>query len=245
LVSRRQLTRIGDVQGLLTRESVAPALGVGGELPPASFIAACERARAGPRDNWLRRRERCVGIVPWNLPGRGAEIPGLGLLLPAVGGLVPGGSTVLGLLGLGGGMNGGFEAPIGLGLPGVGGVGVGVCPPGTRCLGPSVAGVCLGTCVQSQVLPGPNVLPGQQQIIPAGGVPTGTVDPYTGQLARPKRRRMNYSNQKALRRALRRATGYARQQKAVKKAAAEFAREFGPKRARSRRDLPRGHTHVR
>ncbi len=60
-----------------------------------------------------------------------------------------------------------------------------------------------------------------------------------------RRRRMNYSNQKALRRSLRRVTGYARQQKAVRKAAQEFAREFGPKRRPSRRDLPRGHVHVR
>ncbi len=183
--------------------------------------------------------------MPWNLPARANPIgeailaAGAGLAIT----LIPGGQFVglaAGALGLGGGMsNGGFQSPIGIGIPGVGGVGVGVCPPGTRCLGPSVAGVCLGTCVQSQVLPGPNVLPGQQQIT-AGGVPTGTVDPVTGQVMRPKRRRMNYSN-----RALRRATGYARQQKAVKKAAAEFAREFGPKRSRSRRDLPRGHGHVR
>lgn len=61
----------------------------------------------------------------------------------------------------------------------------------------------------------------------------------------PSRRRMNYSNQKALRRALRRATGYARQQKAVRKAASEFAREFGPRRSAPRRDLGRGHVHVR
>lgn len=241
MVSRRQLVHIAEAQGLLTRELVAPAVGVGGELPPASFIAACERARAGPRAGWLKRRERCTGVVPWNLPGRGADIPGLGLLLPAVGGLVPGGSTVLGILGLGGGMNGGFEAPIGLGLPGVGGVGVGVCPPGTRCLGPSVAGVCLGTCVQSQVLPGAQILPGAPGIGPI--YENGPV--VAGRVPGAKRRRMNYSNQKALRRALRRATGYARQQKAVKKAAAEFAREFGPKRSRSRRDLPRGHGHVR
>lgn len=61
-----------------------------------------------------------------------------------------------------------------------------------------------------------------------------------------KRRRMNYANQRALRRSLRRVTGYARQQKAVRKAAQEFAREFGPKRRHTpRRDLPRGHIHVR
>jgi hypothetical protein len=65
-----------------------------------------------------------------------------------------------------------------------------------------------------------------------------------GQVVR-KRRRMNYSNQKALRRSLRRVTGYARQQKAIKKAAREFAREFGPKH-HARRDVvvPR-HTRVR
>jgi hypothetical protein len=61
----------------------------------------------------------------------------------------------------------------------------------------------------------------------------------------PARRRMNYSNQKALRRALRRATGFARQNKAVRKAAGEFAREFGPKRSSPRRDVGRGHVHVR
>ena len=61
----------------------------------------------------------------------------------------------------------------------------------------------------------------------------------------PRRKRMNYSNQKALRRALRRATGYARQQKAVRKAASEFAREFGPRRSAPRRDVGRGHVHVR
>ena len=52
----------------------------------------------------------------------------------------------------------------------------------------------------------------------------------------PRRRRMNYSNQRALRRSLRRVTGYARQQKSIKKAAAEFAREFGPKRSRTVHD---------
>ncbi|UCC72599.1 MAG: hypothetical protein JSV86_19925 [Gemmatimonadota bacterium] len=61
----------------------------------------------------------------------------------------------------------------------------------------------------------------------------------------PKRKRMNYANQKALRRSLRRVTGYARQQKAVRKAAQEFAREFGPKRRAARRDLGPGHRHVR
>jgi hypothetical protein len=83
---------------------------------------------------------------------------------------------------------------------------------------------------------------------PKGGPPgigrIGEVIPeMIGQ--KPKRRRMNYSNQKALRRALRRATGYARQQKAVRKAASEFAREFGPKRKSPRRDLGSGHRHIR
>ncbi len=93
-------------------------------------------------------------------------------------------------------------------------------------------------------------MPGRQ--FPLGGLGFGPgpaqrrmrVDPQTGEM-RPARRRMNYSNQKALRRALRRATGYARQQKAVRKAASEFAREFGPRRRSPRRDLPRGHVHVR
>lgn len=60
-----------------------------------------------------------------------------------------------------------------------------------------------------------------------------------------RRRRMNYGNQRALRRSLRRVTGYARQQKAIRKAASEFAREFGPRRSSPRRDLGRGHVHVR
>jgi hypothetical protein len=138
-------------------------------------------------------------------------------------------------------MNGGF-GQVGLG----GGFalgGGGACPPGTYCKGVPIETPFGSTCIGSCVPLGTVVQP--PQIIPAGGIPTGPVDQFTGQLARPKRRRMNYSNQKALRRALRRATGYARQQKAVKKAAAEFAREFGPKRSRPRRDLPRGHGHVR
>lgn len=101
-------------------------------------------------------------------------------------------------------------------------------------------------------------MPGVRHILPAApgqrigamrglgfGPPGGRAVPR-GVPGAPSRRRMNYSNQKALRRALRRATGYARQQKAVRKAAQEFAREFGPKRrAAPRRDLPRGHVHVR
>lgn len=85
---------------------------------------------------------------------------------------------------------------------------------------------------------------GGARIFPGARTPT-RVDPATGMPVR-KRRRMNYSNQKALRRALRRASGYARQQKAVRKAASEFAREFGPKPRRARRDVivPR-HTVVR
>ena len=71
-----------------------------------------------------------------------------------------------------------------------------------------------------------------------------TVDPVTGEV-KARRRRMNYANQRALRRSLRRVTGYARQQKSVRKAAQEFAREFAPKRRAPRRDLPRGHIHVR
>lgn len=69
---------------------------------------------------------------------------------------------------------------------------------------------------------------------------------YAGAGYPRKRRRMNYTNQKALRRSLRRVTGYARQQKAVRKAASEFAREFGPKRRSAKRDyvVPR-HTVVR
>lgn len=138
-------------------------------------------------------------------------------------------------------MNGGFETPIGLGIPGTP-VGIGLCSPGYRCVGPSALGVCLGTCVPTGSVGGPYTPdyvqpPGQPGKPEVGGVVYGKLQ--------PKRRRMNYSNQKALRRALRRATGYARQQKAVRKAAQEFAREFGPKRSRPRRDLGRGHEHVR
>lgn len=82
--------------------------------------------------------------------------------------------------------------------------------------------------------------------IPLPGVPgAGQGRRVRRQPGEGKRRRMNYNNQKALRRALRRATGFARQNKAVKKAASEFAREFGPKRSSARRDLGRGHRHVR
>lgn len=136
----------------------------------------------------------------------------------------------------------GGTMPIGLDTP----VGrLGICPPGTRCAGASgrILGqtFCLGGCVATppQVLNGLPVDPGQPRP-PADwdpAMPLGT--PYA-----KKRKRMNYSNQKALRRALRRATGYARQQKSIRKAAGEFAREFGPKRS-ARRDLGRGHTHVK
>ncbi len=147
--------------------------------------------------------------------------------------------------------NGGFEQPTGLGIPGTD-IGAGVCPVGYQCIGPTVAGVCLGTCAPRPGGPGAPIpiLPPQDPIYGPGiGPPVGTrpgdrIDPATGQIV-ARRRRMNYSNQKALRRALRRATGYARQQKAVRKAAQEFAREFGPKRRTARRDLPRGHVHVR
>ena len=228
--------------GLLDRDPVAPAPGVNGEPPTPSFIATCQRARAGPRTMWLRHRDRCTGIVPWNLPGRGVKIPVLGAAIPLAAGLLPGGSTVLGLLGGTGMSNGGFQAPVGVGVGG--GVGVGICPPGTRCIGAEAFGACLGTCVPTTAGGPVPILP------PGGGTAIGPVytDPTTGQtvaVGPKKRRRMNYSNQKALRRALRRATGYARQQKAVRKAASEFAREFGPKRRAPRRDLGPGHRHVR
>lgn len=140
-------------------------------------------------------------------------------------------------------MDGGFQgASLGGGF-GIGGGGA--CPPGTYCRGVPIetplGSTCIGSCVP---LTGgtpytPDVqLPGKPTV-PKPPV-YGKLDPYG-----KKRRRMNYSNQKALRRALRRATGYARQQKAVKKAAQEFAREFGPKRSRPRRDLGRGHVHIR
>jgi len=80
--------------------------------------------------------------------------------------------------------------------------------------------------------------------LPGGGfIPT----PIPGRTltGQKKRRRMNYQNQKAARRSIRRLTGMARQNKALRKAASEFAREFGPKRSAPRRDLGRGHTHVR
>jgi hypothetical protein len=87
--------------------------------------------------------------------------------------------------------------------------------------------------------PGFSGFAGPKPLLP----PPGAIRAMQGMA--PKRRRMNYSNQKALRRALRRATGFARQNKAVRKAAGEFAREFGPKRSSPRRDLGAGHRHVR
>lgn len=113
----------------------------------------------------------------------------------------------------------------------------------------------VGQLIGGRPAPQPRILAPRPQVgvMPGGaasrifpGRPTTPmrVDPVTGAVVK-KRRRMNYSNQKALRRALRRAGGYARQQKAVRKAASEFAREFGPKRRTPRRDLPRGHIHVR
>ena len=122
-----------------------------------------------------------------------------------------------------------------------------ICMPGSHCTGPSISGpfgtsACLGQCVAV-------AHPDQPGIV---GEPLGppVMDPKTGRpvptpYVAPKRKRMNYGNQRALRRALRRATGYARQQKSIRKAAGEFAREFGPKTRRARRDLPAGHTHVK
>lgn len=97
-----------------------------------------------------------------------------------------------------------------------------------------------GPQVQPPAMPGSGFGPGPGGIT---GVP-GRRGRGRGRGGQKKYKRMNYSNQKALRRALRRATGYARQQKAVKKAASEFAREFGPKRS-ARRDLGPRHSHVR
>lgn len=116
------------------------------------------------------------------------------------------------------------------------------CPPGTHCggTGGRILGqtFCIGGCVPDA--PGLPIDPGQPQ-------PRDPRDPAMplGRVVGAKRKRMNYSNQKALRRALRRATGYARQQKSIRKAAGEFAREFGPKSRRARRDLPAHHEHVR
>lgn len=171
---------------------------------------------------------------------KGFKVTPLDILAPAlniVAPLIPGASTVTGLIGGTGGMDGGF-GDVGLGL-GNGSP----CPTGTYCKGVPIStpigSTCLGSCVpySGATLPGvpgtPGIGPiyeGNGQVIVAG---------------KRKRRRMNYSNQRALRRALRRATGYVRQQKAIRKAAGEFAREFGPKTRRPRRDLGRGHVHVR
>jgi hypothetical protein len=160
---RRPTTVVQDV-----RRPVAPLPGVGGELPPPSFLATCERMRAGPRGTWSRYRERCTGIVPWNLPGRSAlpEIPLVGVALNLASGLVPGGGFAAGALGLTGGqdMPNGYEPWIG-----VGGWGVGVCPPGQRCIGGTAGGLCLGTCVPSAVGGGPEILPGTPGIGPVYG----------------------------------------------------------------------------
>lgn len=61
------------------------------------------------------------------------------------------------------------------------------------------------------VMQAPGVIPAIQRIVPGGAtglkVAPGTVDPATG-MVRPKRRRMNYANGRALTRANRRVDGF-------------------------------------
>jgi hypothetical protein len=128
-----------------------------GRFPPQSFIATCERMHTAPLSTWQRYRERCTGVVDWDLPGRSAlpDVPIVGVALNLATNLVPGGGLAAGALGLTGvgQVPNGYEPWIG-----VGGYGVGICPPDYKCIGGSAGGVCLGTCVPS-ALPGPSILP--------------------------------------------------------------------------------------
>lgn len=110
--------------------------------------------------------------------------------------------------------------------------------PGPIGTGLKIVGGLGGRAPRRVAAPPPGVIPFMGPVT----TPRGSVQ-IPG--APGRRRRMNFANQKALRRSLRRVTGYARQQKAIRKAASEFAREFGPKRRAPRRDLGRGHVHVR
>lgn len=84
---------------------------------------------------------------------------------------------------------------------------------------------------------GPQVF--SQQFGPGAGKFGPRVDPRTGMPKR--RRRMNPLNPQALSRATRRLAAYQRRNKQVEKQ----LRKIAPPRRSSRRDLPRGHTHVR
>jgi hypothetical protein len=149
-----------------------------GEPAPESFIRTCEKMHSAPLSMWRKYEERCTGLVPWNLPGRGIDIPILGTAVGLATQLVPGGQMLaagagaLGLMG-GGSVSNGWDPWVG-----IGGWGVGVCPAGQRCVGGEVGGVCLGTCVASTPAqpPVPYILPGQPQVpsVPGTQVPVVT-----------------------------------------------------------------------
>lgn len=128
-----------------------------GRFPPQSFLDTCERVHEGPLRTWQLYRERCTGVVDWDLPGRSAlpDVPIVGVALNLASGLVPGGGLVAGALGLTGGgtVSNGWDPWVS-----VGPVGLGVCPPNQRCIGGEVGGICLGACVPSAVGP-PSILP--------------------------------------------------------------------------------------
>lgn len=74
----------------------------------------------------------------------------------------------------------GFEPPIGATIPGTP-FGGGVCPPGTRCVGPSInvgggLQVCLGTCSPYAVPPTPQEPTGATPTVP--GFPIAPEEPY-------------------------------------------------------------------
>lgn len=95
-------------------------------------------------------------------------------------------------------------------------------------------------------LPGGAVLFQQAPQVPKPGT-RGAIERFvpgghTGFIDRPKRRRMDPMNVKALRRATRRLAAFDREKKKVEKQ----LRAIAPRPARrSRRDAPAGHTHVR
>lgn len=104
-------------------------------------------------------------------------------------------------------------------------------------------GLLAGPQVIRPQVPMPQAPPFMQRpLAPPGG---GRIPPGQRHLlppeARPKRRRMNPLNPKALSRATRRLAAYQRRNKQVEKQ----LRKIAPPRRGPRRDLPRGHTHVR
>lgn len=80
---------------------------------------------------------------------------------------------------------------------------------------------------------GPQIINGQQPRVTKSGMVTTR-----------KRPRMDPNNTRALRRAIRRVEAHVRQEQRLKKTMGKVASHYRPRRG-SRRDLPRGHVHVR